>query len=140
MRLLSIGQVAKKTNVTCDTIRLYEQYGLIDKPERAANGYRQYEEVTIDRLRFIIWAKEIGFTLKEIEGLLTVHQSAKQSCKEIMQQTKQKLQQVADKIEGLRSLEKSLNDLVHACEENKPNDLCPIFMMRTYSKSTGGDK
>ena len=137
MKMLSIGQVAKAANVSCDTIRLYEQYGLIDKPERAPNGYRQYTEVAINQLRFILWAKEIGFTLKEIEELLTIHQSSQQSCKEVMHKAKEKLQQIADKIAGLKKLEHSLNSLVRICDKNKPDDLCPIFMMKNQGKKQG---
>lgn len=44
MSALTIGQVAKQADVTCDTVRLYERYGLVEEPPRAANGYRQYPE------------------------------------------------------------------------------------------------
>lgn len=91
MPLLSIGQVAKHAHVSHDTIRLYERYGLIHEPQRAANGYRQYPAQAVDCLKFIIRAKNMGFTLREIRELLAIHQTSRQTCGDVRQRTQDKL-------------------------------------------------
>lgn len=127
MQSLTIGQVAKQTGISHDTIRLYERYGLIDEPPRSPNGYRQYSLDAIERLTFILRSKKMGFTLKEIQELLSIHQSSKQSCNDVKQHAQEKLTQVYDKINELKNLERTLKQLILACEKHKPNDLCPIF-------------
>lgn len=127
MSLLSIGQVAKHAHVSHDTIRLYERYGLIHEPQRAANGYRQYPAQVVDCLKFIIRAKNMGFTLKEIRELLAIHQTSRQTCGDVRQRTQDKLRHVREKIEELLRLETALGQLLNTCEQQQPEDLCPLF-------------
>lgn len=126
---LTIGQVAKQVGVSNDTIRLYERYGLIEEPPRADNGYRLYPPSIVDRLNFILRTKQMGFTLKEIQELLFVHQTSRKSCGKIKRHTQKKLQQVVDKINELKKLEFALKKLAQDCEKNNPDDLCPIFAL-----------
>lgn len=127
MLLLTIGQVAKQAHVSLDTIRLYERYGLIKEPQRAANGYRQYPEEIIDCLKFIARTKNMGFTLKEIKELLVIHQTSQHVCGQVKQRTHDKLKQVHEKIEELKQLETALFQLLSECEQHQAGDLCPLF-------------
>ena len=72
MTPLRIGQAAKSAGVGVETIRFYEREGLLRQPVRRGSGYRQYDEETVRRLRFIRRAKELGFTLREIAELLSL--------------------------------------------------------------------
>jgi len=128
---LTIGQVANLTGVSHDTIRLYERYGLIDEPPRAANGYRQYSMEAVDRLHFIQRTKTMGFTLKEIQELLSIHHSSEQSCGEVRAKSRQKLAQIAEKIQELKQLENALEILISDCEMRQADELCPIFVSLT---------
>lgn len=127
MPSLTIGQVAKQAHVSLDTIRLYERYGLIKEPQRAANGYRQYSEEIIDCLKFIARTKKMGFTLKEIKELLVIHQTSQHPCGHIKQRTQDKLKQVHEKIGELKQLETALFQLLSECEQHQADDLCPLF-------------
>ncbi|HAU1718441.1 TPA: heavy metal-responsive transcriptional regulator [Legionella pneumophila] len=127
MDSLTIGQVAKQAQVSLDTVRLYERYGLIKEPKRAPNGYRQYPKNVIDCLKFITRAKQMGFTLKEIKELLVIHQTSQHSCGDVKERTQEKLKQVRGKIEELMRLETALKQLLHTCEQHQGNDLCPLF-------------
>ena len=53
MTLLNIGQVAKQTGVTVETVRFYEKQGLIAAPRRTDAGYRQYPLETVKRVQFV---------------------------------------------------------------------------------------
>lgn len=62
---MRIGEVAKYTGVSVDALRFYEEKGLI-KPQRTANGYRLYPEQTVDLVRYIKLAQQLGFSLAEM--------------------------------------------------------------------------
>lgn len=127
MILLTIGQVAKRAGVTHDTIRLYERYGLIEKPERAPNGYRQYTEEVINRLRFINRAKVMGFTLKEIAELLEIRRTSQNTCDDMHEQATLKLTDVDQKLSELQQLRQALKKVIDTCEQQKPGSPCPLL-------------
>jgi hypothetical protein len=62
---LSIGRLADAAGVSVETVRYYERRGLLDPPARTASGYRRYLPADLDRLRLLLRAKELGFTLAE---------------------------------------------------------------------------
>lgn len=66
----SIGQLAKATGVTAKTIRYYEQIGVLPIPSRTAAGYRQYDEVGVQRLRFICRARSLGLPLHDVKTVV----------------------------------------------------------------------
>jgi MerR family copper efflux transcriptional regulator len=66
----TIGELAEAAGVATDTVRFYERRGLLPAPPRTASGYRQYDDEALDRLRFILRAKQLGFTLAEVDGLM----------------------------------------------------------------------
>lgn len=70
MQVMTIGEVAREANVKTSTLRYYETIGLLDPPQRL-NGQRRYDNEALKRLTIIQTAKEAGFTLKEIETLLS---------------------------------------------------------------------
>ena len=70
MSRLSIGKLAKATNVSIDTIRFYEKRGLLPAPSRRPSGFREYSALDIQRLTFVRRARALGFTLEEIAELL----------------------------------------------------------------------
>jgi len=71
MKSLTIGKVAKFSNVNLETIRYYERIGLLAEALRSGSGYRQYSKDIIRKIKFIKQAQKQGFTLKEIHELLT---------------------------------------------------------------------
>jgi DNA-binding transcriptional MerR regulator len=68
---LSITDVARRTGLATSTLRYYDRLGLLASAGRADNGYRQYDDRALDRLRFIARAKELGCSLDEIATLLS---------------------------------------------------------------------
>jgi MerR family copper efflux transcriptional regulator len=68
---LSITDLARQSRVPTSTLRYYDRLGLLASEGRSDNGYRQYDDRSLDRLRFIGRAKELGCSLEEIAALLT---------------------------------------------------------------------
>jgi MerR family transcriptional regulator, copper efflux regulator len=101
MGSMTIGKVAKGTNVGIETVRFYEREGLIEKSPRRDSGYRAYPADTVDRLRFIKRAKELGFSLKEIKELLALRIAPGTTCGQIKKRAEAKIEDIEDKISNL---------------------------------------
>ena len=127
MNDLTIGQVAKKTGTGIETIRFYERKGLIDEPPRKQSGYRQYDTSVVDRLLFIQQAKMLGFTLAEIQELLSLKVSPDTTSREIKKIAEVKLADIETRVKMLRRMQRTLKKLVEKCPGHGPVDHCPIL-------------
>ncbi|CDG87077.1 Zn(2+)-responsive transcriptional regulator [Xenorhabdus bovienii] len=111
-----IGQLAKLASVTPDTIRFYEKQGLMAHEERTEGGYRLYTEQDLQRLRFIRYAKQSGFTLETIVELLSIRVDPEHhTCQESKQIVDSRLQEVEDKLLEMQKMRNSLKMLSDAC-------------------------
>ena len=126
MMTYNIGKLAKDVELSIDTLRYYEDLGLVEKPSRLPNGYRSYTQESRDRFLFIKWAKAMGFTLKEIKEMLNIKQASSDTCETIKVQAAGKIELIDKKILELKKLKKSLKEIVLTCEKT-PGDECPIL-------------
>jgi len=69
---MQIKELARRTNLSGKTIRYYESIGLLPPPRRLPNGYRDYDETAVDRVRFVAGARTLGFSLDDIGEILTL--------------------------------------------------------------------
>ena len=127
MSVYSIGQVAKQSGVSVETVRYYEKEGLLEVPERKESGYRQFKGDTIARLSFIQQAKKLGFSLKEIGELLSITSDATTVCDDVKQLSQDKLVDIEKKIKMLQQMRKSLKKLIDVCPGQAPINDCPIL-------------
>lgn len=127
MAVLSIGQVARRAGVGVETVRFYERQGLLDEPERRASGYRQYGDEAVAVLRFIRRAKELGFTLKEIKGLLALRLDAAATRKDVRREARAKVADIEAKIADLQRMRDALLTLVDQCHGDGAATGCPIL-------------
>jgi len=123
MSQLTIGKLAQAARVSVEAIRYYERLGLIEQPQKPAQGYRTYPKVTLERVLFIKRAQDLGFSLEEIDNLLSLGES---HCSEVQALAEGKLASVREKINDLRRLELVLEDLVTQCRTHPDNTACPI--------------
>ncbi len=129
---LTIGQLARRAGVGVETVRFYERRGLIEEPPRdPASGYRRYPEGAVARIRFIRHAKDLGFSLKEIDELLRLRIDPSTSCEEVLRRAETKIADIEAKVAILRRMKAVLEDLVRACRETcrTPSSRmhCPIL-------------
>ena len=127
MGLLTIGKVARLADVGVETIRFYEREGLIGRPSRRESGYRQYPEETVQRLRFIRRAKDLGFTLKEIKELFELRIKQGTTCGNVRERAETKIQDIETKVRTLQRMKKALVKLTLACSGKGPVSECPIL-------------
>lgn len=125
-RLMRIGSVAKAAAVGIDTIRFYERRGLLSEPQRTASGYRLYQPDIVTRLRFIRRAKAIGFSLDEINSLLTLQDTGGPKS-EVKAITHRRLEQIDAKIDSLTRMRDVLHQLDTDCSGSGDIAGCPII-------------
>jgi DNA-binding transcriptional MerR regulator len=119
MQALKIGELAKRAEVSVDTIRFYERRGLLPRPYRRPSGYRVYSSDTADRVRLVKFLQALGFTLDEIVlSLNDIDQGA------MDQQTGEArlaavLQRVEDKIAALHAVRDDINAVLEECRAGR---------------------
>ena len=125
---MTIGELAKAAAVNVQTVRYYEREGLLPKPHRwRDNNYRDFDDESLKRLRFIRSAKELGFTLREIRDLLDLRILPGQACDEVKPLIAEKLADVERRIEEMRRLRRVLRKLHAACERRPSDASCPVL-------------
>lgn len=125
-----IGELAKKTGVTTDTLRFYEKNQLIHPTGRSDSGYRLYSETSFEQVQFILNAKRLGLSLDEIRELLDIKLEANQhSCAEVKAITSTKLTLIDEKIRELTKIRKALKKINDACcgHQNDDASHCSIL-------------
>lgn len=124
---LKRGELAKAAGVSVETVRFYESKGLIPEPPRTSSGYRLYPERTVDRLQFVLNAKNLGFSLRQIASLLDLRSEGAEDCHSVRNQILQQIAEVDEKIGDLLRIRKSLEHLSHICDGSDPMNECPIL-------------
>ncbi len=127
MNSLTIGQAARQAGVGVETVRFYERKGLLEPPPRRASGYRQYPPTAARRIRFIKHAQELGFSLREIQELLTLRVAPGTTCGDVRERATEKLTQIEGKLASLRRMQAALRRLAAACRGAGPTSECPIL-------------
>lgn len=112
---LTRGAVSKLTGCNLETIRYYEQIGLMPPPPRSAGGHRLYDDNLLRRLNFIRRCRELGFSQEEIRGLLTLVDGGAYTCGEVKDMTEAHLRSVRSKIADLKIIERTLKEMVSKC-------------------------
>lgn len=124
---LTVGRLAREAGINLETVRFYEQKGLLPKPPRSATGYRLYSPDSTRRLRFIKRAQQLGFSLCEIRELLALRMSPQTNNAEIRRRTELKIADIESKIKTLESIREVLRQLVQSCAQCAPHSKCPIL-------------
>jgi len=121
---LTIGRLARLAGVGVETIRYYQQRGLLPVPP-ALGAYRHYPVTLTARIRFIKRAQELGFSLDEITELLKLEDGSNRSS--IRRIAADRLSQIEQKLSDLRRMQKALKHLVGECEHTSKSLPCPII-------------
>lgn len=128
MDAMTRSEVAEKAGVNPETLRYYERKELIPTPRRSDGGFRLYDESYVDRLRFIQRAKDLGFTLAEIKGLLDLRVDDEATCRDVKETAEEKIEEVEEKLRDLKRIRQALRRLADACTgEQGPTSDCPIL-------------
>lgn len=125
-RSLKTGELARSAGVGVETVRFYEREGLLPEPPRRPSGYRMYPPGAVSRLRFIRRARELGFSLREIDQLLTTSGASGPRCERVQEQLATKIADVEGRIADLRRVRDALLALADDCEGHDESG-CPFL-------------
>jgi MerR family transcriptional regulator, mercuric resistance operon regulatory protein len=112
--------------VNIPTVRFYERRGLLQEPAQDESGYRSYGQHTVRVVPFVRQAQELGFTLTEIDELLTLANDGAQHCQDVRCMASAKIDSVNRKIDALLAVRAALVEQVEACERQHPDFGCPL--------------
>ena len=131
--MLTTSQLVHKAGVNVETLRYYERRGLLPEPPRRDSGYRQYSQDDVARIQFIKRAKELGFTLQEVQELLNLRVDPDTPCAMVKRRADLKVIDIEAKLQSLKRIKKALNKLAASCSGRGPVGDCPIL------EALGGD-
>ncbi len=120
------ADLARATGCNLETIRYYETAGILPPPARTDAGHRTYGSTDIQRLRFILRARELGFSLNDIRGLLGLGDGALRTCAEVKERTEAHLTEVRAKIADLQRIEAVLSETASQCTGARAPD-CAVL-------------
>ena len=125
---MKIGELATRAGVPVQTIRYYERRGLLPEPERRPSGYREYGSATIERLRFIRRAQELGFTLAEIGELLALRLDPRTPAAAVKARAEAKIADIDRRLHDLERIRHALVHLAGRCQGGRgPAGDCPLL-------------
>ncbi|MGB9736747.1 MAG: heavy metal-responsive transcriptional regulator [Chloroflexus aggregans] len=101
---MHIRDLARQTGVSPKTIRYYEQIGLLPPPQRAENNYRCYTHADVERLRFIVGARSLDLSLREIAAILALSDHGEAPCTEMIDTLDQHITAIDQRIANLHAL------------------------------------
>lgn len=132
--MLTIGTLARNTGTKVQTIRYYEQIGLLNEPGRTAGGQRRYAQSDLDRLAFVRHGRQLGFSLDAIRDLLGLSDNPDQSCSQADSIAQQQLVQVQQRILRLQALETELQRMIAECDGGQTGDCRVLEVLRDHSE------
>lgn len=113
---MRIGELAKATETSLQTLRFYERRGLLGKTKRLNSGYRDFSPDMVQVIRYIRQAQELGFTLNEIKEFLTLRKQEGSNSIEVRELTNSKLKNIESKIKSLEQMRDELKHVLKTCD------------------------
>jgi len=108
---MQIQQLARRTGVSAKAIRYYESIGLLPMPKRRSNGYREYGQVDLDRVKLVAGARNLDFSLGDIEEILALRDRREAPCRVVLGMLEEKAGEIRQRIKQLQRLEVDLRQL-----------------------------
>lgn len=112
---LKIGDLARATGIKANTIRFYEEIGLLPTPARTAGNYRAYDASALRRLTFIRRCRDLGIGIEQLRELLDLSNQKDQSCAAVEAIARTHRRFIEHKIAGLQALDRELAAMIDRC-------------------------
>ena len=113
--LVTIGQLARETDVTPRAIRHYEWLGLIRAPLRPDANYRRFDSDSKERVRFIGRCRSLGFSIAQVADFLRVTDDPDHTCAQVAELTQHHLELIDGKIQALAEMRETLAKSLSRC-------------------------
>ena len=136
---LSIGDLARRAGCKVQTVRYYEQIGLMPPPQRTTGNQRSYERIHADRLAFIRHSRELGFPLDAIRELLALTDDPNRSCDQADRIARAHLREVETRIGSLTALKTELKRMLQQCRSGRIAECRVIDVLTDHGKCATDD-
>lgn len=123
---MNIGEAAGASGVSAKMIRHYESVDLLPPAARTDAGYRQYTEKDVHTLQFIRRSRDLGFSIDEIRGLLSLWQDRRRPSRQVKAMAQAHIAELEQKAQEILAMKSTLEHLVHCCRGDDRPD-CPIL-------------
>lgn len=123
---MNIGYAADASGVSAKMIRYYESTGLIEPAGRTASGYRVYTDKDVHTLKFIRRARDLGFSVDQIQGLLGLWRDRGRASADVKAVALKHVEQLCQKVAELQAMIETLKELAAKCSDDDRPD-CPIL-------------
>lgn len=134
-----IHELAKQTGVPAKTIRYYESIGLLPRPKRTANNYREYAPAETERLLFIASARSLGFSLDDVAEILAARDDGIAPCQRVLDAIDRRLATIDRRIADLLALRDSLRQLQSEGailpRDDVQGEHCVCYLLKAYRDS-----
>lgn len=108
---MKIQEFSRLSGLSAKTIRYYESIRILPSPPRTSNGYRDYREKDLERVRFVAGIRSLDLSLDEIAEILAMRDRREAPCRTLLDQIEQKADQIEERIRVLRQMETDLRQL-----------------------------
>jgi len=135
---LSIGELSRRTGCNIQTIRYYEQIGLLAAPPRTEGGQRRYGRASVRHLSFIRHARDLGFDIAAIHELIALAGEPDRPCADADRIASAQLETVKSKIAGLKLLQMELERMLHACAHGTISDCRVVETLGDHALCASG--
>jgi MerR family transcriptional regulator, copper efflux regulator len=124
---LQIGEIAMHSGVSVDTVRYYERLKLLPRADRSKGGFRIFSIETVERIKFIKQAQEMGFSLNEVKELLSLRNNPNSTGADVRKKAEAKLADIEVKMQNLEAIKVELSGLMANCNGKSSIEDCPIM-------------
>jgi len=108
---MQIKEFARQTGLPAKTIRYYEDIGLLPQPRRLGNGYRVYDESDVSRARLVAGARNLDFSLDDIQEILAMRDQQEAPCRFVLDLLVKKVNEISQRMAELQRMETELREL-----------------------------
>ena len=136
---MKVNQLAQKLGINGDTVRYYTRLGYVNPARNRENGYKEYSEKDEKRLRFILSARQLGFTVADIGQIIGEADKGNTPCPMVRRLIDQRLheteQQFAETVALRNCMQKAVREWQHMPDKKPTGDtVCHLIENFEYSQ------
>lgn len=124
---MKIGELAKLTGCSVQTIRYYEKENLLASKRRSEGNFRLYDQSAVEQLMFIKHCRSLDLALSEVRQLIELNQSPGTHCDDVNKMIDNHIEQVEQRMTELERLRQHLTSLRDSCSTNRTVEECGIL-------------
>ena len=140
---MKVVEIARKVEVTADTVRFYTRIGILNPTKNYENGYREYSDQDVNRLRFVLSARQLGFSVEDIQKILGHADNKESPCPTVRRLIDQRLHETEQRFQEVKLLRERMTQAV--AQWSKQPDKVPdgdmiCHLIEGFSLQAGGEE